>query len=76
MTTPPGSPKGVSQKDVDDFHAVWVNDLQVQEAHLSIRGKQIVVPDSDHMIPFERPDTIVNAVRDVYRANSSPSTAP
>lgn len=77
MTTPPGSPKGVSQKDVDDFHAVWVNDLQVQEAHLSTRGKQIVVPDSDHMISFERPDTIVNAVRDVYRAaNSSPSTAP
>jgi hypothetical protein len=27
-----------------------------------------MVPDSDHMIPFERPDTIVNAVREVCAA--------
>ena len=68
MTAPPGLPKDVSQKDVDDFHAAWVNDLQVQEAHLSTRGKQIVVPDSDHMIPFERPDAVISAIREVCDA--------
>ena len=59
-------PKGISEKDMKDFHQVWMNDLQVQESHLSTLGKQIIVPDSDHNIPFERPDTIVSAVREVF----------
>ena len=58
-------PKGLSPKDFSDFREVWVKDLQVREAHLSSRGKQIIVPDSDHMIPFERPDTITAAIREV-----------
>jgi pimeloyl-ACP methyl ester carboxylesterase len=61
-------PTQVSKKDMDDFHAVWMNELQVKEAHLSTRGKQIIVPDSDHMIPFERPDAIVDALREVCLA--------
>src|SRR5580700_107071 len=36
---PPGFPK----KEFDDFHEVWVNDLQVKEAHLSTRGERIMV---------------------------------
>ena len=52
---------GLTQKDVDDLKQAWINGLQVREAHLSTRGKQIVVPDSDHMIPFERPDAVVSA---------------
>jgi hypothetical protein len=28
-----------------------------------------MVPDSDHMIPFERPDAVVIAIRDVYAAS-------
>lgn len=63
---PPGFPK----KDFDDFHEIWVNDLQVKESQLSTRGKRIMVPDSDHMIPFERPDTIVAAIREVCTAAS------
>lgn len=58
-------PAGMPAKDFDDFHDVWVNDLQVKESQLSTRGKRIIVPDSDHMIPFERPDTIVAAIREV-----------
>ena len=58
-------PKGLSPKDFSDFREIWVNDLQVRESHLSTRGKQIIVPDSDHMIPFERPDTITAAIREV-----------
>ena len=61
---PPGFPK----KDFDEFHEVWVNDLQVKESQLSTRGKRIMVPDSTHMIPFERPDTIVAAIHEVYTA--------
>ena len=68
---PPGFPK----KEFDDFHEVWVNDLQVQEAHLSTRGKRIMVADSTHMIPFERPDTIVAAIREVLLDVKTPATS-
>jgi pimeloyl-ACP methyl ester carboxylesterase len=68
---PPGFPK----KDFDDFHEVWVNDLQVKESQLSSHGKRIMVPDSDHMIPFERPDTIVAAIHEVFAAANALNTA-
>jgi pimeloyl-ACP methyl ester carboxylesterase len=63
--SPSDLPPGTSMKDFDDFHQIWVNELQVKEANLSTRGKRIIVADSDHMIPFERPDAIVDAIRDV-----------
>jgi pimeloyl-ACP methyl ester carboxylesterase len=61
-TLPPGFPV----KAFDDFETIWRNDLQVREAHLSSRGRQIMVSDSDHMIPFERPDAVVSAIHDVF----------
>jgi pimeloyl-ACP methyl ester carboxylesterase len=61
-------PAQIPEQQMDDFHNVWVNELQVKETHLSTRGKQIIVPDSDHMIPFERPDAIVDALRQVCAA--------
>ena len=67
-------PAGFPKKEFDDFHEVWVNDLQVKEAHLSTRGKRIMVPDSTHMIPFERPDTIVSAIHEVFTAASTDKT--
>jgi hypothetical protein len=45
---------------------LWINVLRAQEAHLSTRGKQIIVPDSDHMVPFKRPDTVIGAIREVW----------
>ena len=68
---PPGFPK----KEFDDFHEMWVNELQVKESQLSTRGKRIMVPDSTHMIPFERPDTIVAAIREVC-ASVNAANAP
>lgn len=68
-------PEGLPQKDFDDFHQIWVNELQVKEAQLSTRGKRIMVPDSDHMIPFERPDAIVAAIREVSAAATAANTA-
>jgi pimeloyl-ACP methyl ester carboxylesterase len=67
-------PAGFPKKEFDDFHEVWVNDLQVKESHLSTRGKRIMVPDSTHMIPFERPDTIVAAIHEVWVATNADKT--
>jgi pimeloyl-ACP methyl ester carboxylesterase len=58
-------PKGVTKKDYEELFDIWVNDLQVREAHLSTLGKRITVPDSGHIIPFERPDAVVSAIREV-----------
>jgi pimeloyl-ACP methyl ester carboxylesterase len=68
-------PDGITQKDFEDFHVVWVNDLQMREAHLSTRGERIMVPDSSHMIPFERPDAIVSAVHEVYTSANATTAA-
>jgi pimeloyl-ACP methyl ester carboxylesterase len=62
-------PKGVSPQEMQDFQKkTWMEDLQVREARLSTKGRQIVVPDSTHMIPFERPDTVIAAIREVCQA--------
>jgi pimeloyl-ACP methyl ester carboxylesterase len=45
---------------------VWVEDIQSEMAKLSTKGKQIIVTDSDHMIPTERPEAVVSAIRDVW----------
>lgn len=68
-------PAGFPKKEFDDFHEVWVNDLQVKESHLSTRGRRVMVPDSTHMIPFERPDTIVAAIHEVWAATNADKTA-
>jgi pimeloyl-ACP methyl ester carboxylesterase len=67
-------PAGFPKKEFDDFHEVWVNDLQVKESHLSTRGRRIMVPDSTHMIPFERPDTITAAIHEVWMAVNDDKT--
>jgi pimeloyl-ACP methyl ester carboxylesterase len=67
-------PPGIPKKEFDDFHTLWVNDLQVKEAHLSTRGERIMVPDSTHMIPFERPDVIISAIHSVYNAANVTTT--
>jgi pimeloyl-ACP methyl ester carboxylesterase len=64
---------GVPAQDKDwaELQGIWINQLQVQLAKLSTRSKRIMVADSDHMIPFERPDTIISAVREVFAATQS-----
>jgi len=63
-----GLPADLDKKEMADFHDLWINDLQAKETHLSTKGKQIVVPNSDHMIPFEQPHAIIDAARDVVAA--------
>lgn len=50
----------------DTQRNIWIHVLQVEESHLSTRGRQIIVQDSDHMIPFERPDAIVSAIHELW----------
>ena len=47
------------------FHQIWVHQLQADLTHLSTRGKQIIVENSDHGIPDQAPEAVVSAVRDV-----------
>jgi pimeloyl-ACP methyl ester carboxylesterase len=56
----------VQGKDLEDIRGIWINELQVQLVQLSSQGKRIMVQDSDHMIPQERPDVIVSAVNEIY----------
>jgi pimeloyl-ACP methyl ester carboxylesterase len=58
----------LTKEDLDRQNNMWINILQAEEAHLSTRGKQIVVPDSGHIIPSERPDAVVSAIREVWSA--------
>jgi pimeloyl-ACP methyl ester carboxylesterase len=57
--------KGVSLAEARAFHQAWMNDLQVRLARLSTHGRHVVVPDSNHGIPLERPDAVAAAIRDV-----------
>jgi pimeloyl-ACP methyl ester carboxylesterase len=65
-----GKPYGpdplLTKEDLDKQNNMWINVLQVEEAHLSTRGRQIVVPDSGHIIPSERPDTVISAIHEVW----------
>jgi pimeloyl-ACP methyl ester carboxylesterase len=56
---------GLSRSELDTYEQTWVHDLQPRLARLSNRGKQIIVPDSGHDMPSDRPDAIVQAVREI-----------
>ena len=58
----------LTKEQQEEQYRLWVHELQSEEARLSTRGKQVLVPDSGHMIPFERPDAVVSAIREVWSA--------
>ncbi len=55
----------VPDEDARQFFTAWVRDLQPRLAHLSTRGRQIVLPNSHHLIPFEQPQAVVDAAKNV-----------
>jgi pimeloyl-ACP methyl ester carboxylesterase len=61
-------PSGVSLGEMRAYQKTWITDLQVRQVRLSTRGRQVIVPDSSHMIPMERPDAVVAAIREVCSA--------
>jgi hypothetical protein len=59
---------GLSNQDFEDFQRIWVDDLQMRLARLSTHGRRIMVSGSGHDVPSDRPDSIVNAVREIRAA--------
>jgi len=55
------------KKDMEEFQQVWIHKLQPQLARLSTRGRQVIVSNSDHMIPMEQPQAVVEATREVVQ---------
>jgi pimeloyl-ACP methyl ester carboxylesterase len=61
------TPDPLYTNDVQEkLRHLWINVLQVEEAHLSSRGKQVVLKESGHGIQFERPDAVIDSVREVW----------
>jgi pimeloyl-ACP methyl ester carboxylesterase len=55
----------LTPQDKANLHRLW-NDFEMRLTNLSSRGKWVMVPDTGHMIPFDRPDAIVSAVQEVW----------
>ena len=52
-------------QDVATLSQLWLKNEELL-AQLSTRGKWMMVENSTHMIPLDRPDSIVSAVREIY----------
>lgn len=59
----------LSQEDFSRFQELWVGTLQPRLTKLSTRGKQVTMSDVGHNIPTQRPEAIVDAVRQIYATN-------
>jgi hypothetical protein len=53
-------------RDLDAFRKAWLGELQPSLVNLSRRGRQVVVQDSDHKIPYKDPEAIVRAIQSVW----------
>ena len=56
---------GVPNHDNNAFFEAWVGRLQPRLVDLSTNGSQLVLLNSHHLIPFEQPQSIVDAVKEV-----------
>jgi len=60
------TPQPYLTKKIEDKIRNAFHQMQVEQARLSTRGRQIIVSDSGHVIMFERPDAVVAAIREVW----------
>jgi pimeloyl-ACP methyl ester carboxylesterase len=60
-----GEIPGVPAEDANQFFATWVGALQPRLTHLSTHGRQIILPNSHHLVPFEQPQSVVYGVKQV-----------
>jgi hypothetical protein len=67
-----GLKAALSEEDQMAYEQTWVNDLQLRLARLSKRGRRVVVADSSHDMPSDRPDAIVTAVRELCVPQNQP----
>jgi pimeloyl-ACP methyl ester carboxylesterase len=59
----------VAAQQISEFHETWVHELQPALAHLSTQGRQIILPNSDHGIPDQAPDAVIDAIRSIVDQN-------
>lgn len=48
-----------------EMYKLWRNEWQPELVRLSARGSQTIVEDSTHLIPMEKPQAVVQAVREM-----------
>ena len=59
----------LSPEDFTRFQQLWVRTLQPRLLQTSTRGKQVILSDVGHDIPRQRPEAIVDAVRQLCATN-------
>jgi pimeloyl-ACP methyl ester carboxylesterase len=57
-------PTASDSEEVREFQRAWI-EMHGELARKSTRGRQVVVTDSGHMIPYEAPESVIDAVRNV-----------
>jgi pimeloyl-ACP methyl ester carboxylesterase len=55
----------VAAQQITEFHETWVHQLQPALAHLSTQGRQIILSNSDHGIPDQAPEAVIDAIRSI-----------
>jgi len=65
------TPEPFLTKEIEDKIRNVFHEMQAEQARLSTRGKQIVIPDSGHVIMLERPDAVISAIHEVWTAVSA-----
>jgi len=64
------TPQPYLTKEIENKIRNAFREMQAEQARLSTRGKQIIVPDSGHAIMFKRPDAVISAIHEVWSAPS------
>jgi pimeloyl-ACP methyl ester carboxylesterase len=66
MVLTAGQAENPGNRELDGFRKAWLQQLQPGLVRLSLKGRQLVVEDSDHRMPYEDPDAIVSAIQRVW----------
>jgi pimeloyl-ACP methyl ester carboxylesterase len=61
----------VAAQQIAEFHETWVHQLQPALALLSTQGRQIILPNSDHGIPDQAPEAVIDAIRSLVATQGS-----
>ncbi|MGH9776174.1 MAG: alpha/beta fold hydrolase [Candidatus Acidiferrales bacterium] len=65
----------VAAQQITEFQEAWVHQLQPALAHLSTQGRQIIVSNSDHGIPDQAPEAVIDAIRSIVdKTRTAPSS--
>ena len=55
-----------------NLYKLWRSELQPELVRLSARGSQTIVEGATHMIPTEKPQAVIEAVREMLNGIKHP----